>query len=439
METTVTKIDKAGSGTALFSIFGCLPALFGGVFVVSGLAFSFFAGVLPILQWYQSGNWQSTPCTILVSEISVSSDDGSSVYKPKVLYSYSWKGEPYQGTRFAWDESSYGSRASIENWMKPYPVGKQTTCFVNPDAPRDAVLVRDFPKISLFIIGFGMVFVVVGTCIAWAMTAFAKQKRNMLKRLSTLPKPTTLQSTNAMSARVPHSQQTEVNSAATTASPLPVSAAVPYETGDSNQPLVLQPEVSGWVVLIVVLLFTLFWNGVVGIFVVEIIFVEQNAPLLKKLFLTPFVLIGLGLFAGFIYTLLGLFNPKPILVCSDSWLYPGSEFELSWMMKGNASRIKKMTVTIEGAESATYRQGTSTRTETSTFYTTTVAEIVDPQAMAESYHLVRIPQDAMHTFNANHSKVKWQVRFHGEIAWWPDINTTFPITVLPPLPFKKDE
>ncbi len=93
----------------------------------------------------------------------------------------------------------------------------------------------------------------------------------------------------------------------------------------------------------------------------------MDPPIFMVLFLTPFVLIGIGLMVAVVYTFLGLFNPKPVLVCSDRWLYAGSEFELSWMMQGNVSRIKKLTVYVEGTESVTYRQGTSTRTESKLF------------------------------------------------------------------------
>jgi hypothetical protein len=219
---------------------------------------------------------------------------------------------------------------------------------------------------------------------------------------------------------------------------MPISASVPHETGETNEPLVIQPKAGRWGALLGVLFICCFWNGIISVFLFST-FNDKNGPqIFLLLFLTPFILIGLGLIAAVGYTFLGLFNPKPVLVCSDRWLYAGSEFELSWMMKGNVSRIKKLTVYLEGMETVSYRQGTSTRTESNLFYSQPIAEVTSADQIAESYHAVKIPEDTMHTFDTTSNKVLWQVRFAGEIPWWPDVSDTFEITVLPPLPYRKD-
>lgn len=222
------------------------------------------------------------------------------------------------------------------------------------------------------------------------------------------------------------------------AAEIPISTVVPHETGDANEPLIIQPSSGRWVALVAMLFICGFWNGIVSVFLYNMFDQKGGMQIFMVLFLTPFVLIGLGLMVAVVYSFLALFNPQPVLVCSDRWLYAGSEFELSWMMKGNSAKVRKLTVFLEGTESVTYRQGTSTRTESNVFYSIAVAEVTDPAQIAEGYHLVTIPENSMHTFDAANNKIQWQVRFAGEIPWWPDVTDTFPITILPPLPYRKD-
>ncbi len=86
-----------------------------------------------------------------------------------MTYTYQWKGDDYQGTRFAWDSTSYGSRSSIEKWMSRIQQGEIDFCYVDPSNPKEAVLVRSFPTIVLFIIPFSLVFVAVGVAVAWGV------------------------------------------------------------------------------------------------------------------------------------------------------------------------------------------------------------------------------------------------------------------------------
>ena len=127
-----------------------------------------------------------------------------------------------------------------------------------------------------------------------------------------------------------------------------------------------------------------------------------------------------------------LFNPKTVAVCSHSYLQPGSEFEISWLQKGNSKRIRKLILTLEGKEQVTYRQGTNTRTETSVFFSERILETVDPSEISRGFREVKIPDEAMHTFDAANNKIIWTLQIHGEIPYWPDILDDFTITVYPP-------
>jgi hypothetical protein len=42
-----------------------------------------------------------------------------------------------------------------------------------------------------------------------------------------------------------------------------------------------------------------------------------------------------------------------------------------------------------------------------------------------------IPDDTMHSFEAQNNKIDWELAVEGEIKRWPDVKSSFEITVLP--------
>jgi hypothetical protein len=129
---------------------------------------------------------------------------------------------------------------------------------------------------------------------------------------------------------------------------------------------------------------------------------------------------------------LALFNPQPTLVCSQQYIYPGQEFELSWLFEKSAGRIQELIIFVEGTEQVSYRQGTSTRTETNVFYRHQVVQTSNAAEIAQGMRLTTLPANVMHTFTTSNNKIIWQIRFHGVIARWPDVRDVFTMDVLPP-------
>ncbi len=145
----------------------------------------------------------------------------------------------------------------------------------------------------------------------------------------------------------------------------------PVEEGRDNGPQVLKTSTSRGCIFAFVLFFAIVWNVVVSLFLGSTIHTwrqQGNAPVGQLLFMTPFVLVGIGTMIAVVYLFLGLFNPKPTVVCSDQYIYPGSEIEFSWMFQGSTARISRLRLIFEGTESVSYRQGTSTRTDSSVFF-----------------------------------------------------------------------
>lgn len=145
-----------------------------------------------------------------------------------------------------------------------------------------------------------------------------------------------------------------------------------------------------------------------------------------------FSLMSLALVVSAIYKTLQAGNPRPTLVCSHRDWYPGTEVEISWLFSSNVNRISQLRISIEGAETVSYRQGTTTRTEKATFFNHTLVDTDDISSMTTGYALVALPADTMHTFIADRNKVEWALRVKGTIKNWPDIDDEFPVVVLPP-------
>ena len=120
------------------------------------------ACVQPTIMWWESMSWAEVPCKIDSAVVRLDPKTKAAAYLPDVRYRYQWNDRTYHGTRFAWDTSSYSRKSSIEKWIEPFPAGKETVCFVNPNQPEEAVLLRSFPKPTLLVNTVIFFFIAVG-------------------------------------------------------------------------------------------------------------------------------------------------------------------------------------------------------------------------------------------------------------------------------------
>jgi hypothetical protein len=183
-------------------------------------------------------------------------------------------------------------------------------------------------------------------------------------------------------------------------------------------------------------LVSLFWNGIVAVFVVSIgkEWAQGSWPIFPTLFLTPFVAVGVGLLAGAGYYLLACFNPRPVVEIAPTGVTVGGSSTVRWSFTGRPSRITRLTITLEGREEATYQQGTSSRTDKETFHSARLFDSTGAWDIPRGEVRVSIPGRTMHTFSADHNKIVWVLKLHGDIPHWPDVDEELPATVLPAPP-----
>ena len=200
-----------------------------------------------------------------------------------------------------------------------------------------------------------------------------------------------------------------------------------------GNPVELESAASPAAKLFGIVLFALLWNGIVSIFVWQVIKGWQSGrpDWMLTIFIVPFVLVGLGVVGGIFYFALALANPRPKLVLLPAMPRLGDDLRIEWRFTGRSSRIHHLTVVIEGQEEATYQRGTDTHTDTEVFATLGLVDTVNDWEIGKGVSEVSLPEDTMHSFAALHNKIVWSIKVEGEIHRWPDVDDEFPISVRP--------
>lgn len=360
----------------------------GLVFALIGGAVTWAIAVNPMLEARAARSWREVPCKIQSASVqSQRGSKGGSTYRIEVVYDYEFDGRKFAGDRYNFISGSSSSRQWREDAVQRLKNEPNPICYVNPDEPSESVLSRELGNDAWFGL-IPLVFVIVGGAL------FLNARK--------------LAGKSAGARGVPM--------------PMPQQRVVSLAHGGFE----LKPATSPKAACAGMGCVALFWNGIVWA-----IFLQPNMPTAPRIFLMIFVFIGLGLFGGFGYFLLSMFNPKPTLVADVDSVQLGQSIHLKWSFDGNTTRISHLEILLSAKESATYRRGTTTATDHSFFVHEKVFETRDRVSIAAGSVTLTIPADSMHSFEGANNKITWTVTLHGDIAKWPDVNLEFPITVLP--------
>lgn len=143
------------AGRWYLAFLGLSLVLVGGVFVwLLGRSY---------LRAREMRGWPEVACVILSSELEEKRHDENSPleFRQELSFGYEWQGLPRTGTHLTLRSNPWSSKRELmEARIREYPVGKSTTCRVNPTNPDFAVLKTDslapgysiwFP--GLFVVG----------------------------------------------------------------------------------------------------------------------------------------------------------------------------------------------------------------------------------------------------------------------------------------------
>lgn len=371
--------------------------IFGLFLILPGLAIAFFLGVRPLRMVHRAQNWTATPAKVLASSVHTHRGTDSTTYSVHIEYVYEWNGVEYRSNRFGFasgSSSGYRQKAEI---VRNFPPGHAFEAFVDPENPDQAVIHRGFQWRYLGTLGIGLLFTFSGLFLLLGGRRAARP-----------------------------------GSRSDTQTFLP-----PLPRADARGIILLQPDLSPWRKALGMLVFALFWNAVVSVFVFQVWqSARSGSPnILLMLFLIPFVLIGVGTVFGFFYTLLAAFNPRLLLLLSPSWPQPGGSFTLDWEFQGNSDRLAGYSLVLEGLEQIQYTTGSgkhrSHHLREQLFYQQTLLQNHAPSRLSENTLTVALPADLPHSFHAPNNRIVWRIRLHGPIRFWPDLHQTFPLVVLP--------
>lgn len=373
--------------------------LFSGVFLLVGLGAFCALGVRPALKLLDAREWREVECRVLSSEVRSHRSDDSTTYSVYILYAYEVGGREFRSDRYDFmggSSSGYDSKAEV---VAQYPAGGRARCFVDPEAPGEAVLDRDFR--AVYLIGLlPLLFVVAGL----VGLLFALRKDSAPRDVSAGP---------------------DVGG---------VTYREVEETWRAEEgAVVLKSRGTPAGKFIALVLIALFWNGIVSIFVWQVVagFRKGDPDWALTLFISLFVFVGLILVGAGVYQFLALFNPRVHITLQTSPARLGTPEGVAWEVKGNVGRLARLTLTCEGREEATYRRGTRTCTDKSVFARIVIADLGRGGQLAQGRTDLTIPGGLVPTFSAPNNKILWSLKVHGEVPHWPDVSEEFELTVLP--------
>lgn len=363
---------------------------FGIPFFAAGLFFCWIGALQPIFKVLSSANWPEVSCVISTSAVKSHSSSDGTTYSVDIQFHYQYEDSSYTGGSYNFSKmNSSGSTGKYEITSR-YPVGSEHRCWVNPADPDEAVLSRDLPGIVYFVIPFTSVFMIVGLGIS--LGSLGLMPRKWKEKVYSRHKP--------------------------------------VEDVDEGERW-LKPGIGGKGKFIGALFVALFWNGITSVFVLQVIrgFFEGDPEWFLTLFMLPFVLIGLIMVGAVFYFFIALFNPRVELCLSEARPRLGQQVRLVWRSSGSLHRVERLNIILHGREAATYRRGTDSVTDHSTFFRQVVFETDQPGAHTSGEIDFSIPGDSMHSFDGGSNKIEWRLLVKGSIRRWPDIDEAYPLTV----------
>lgn len=374
---------------------GCLVVFF-SVFAFLGALGFWAAAVRPGLALARARSWRPASCVVLSSKVT---ESGSSkpTYKVDILFAYSVDGKSYQSRQYRFDDYSSSGRQSKDEIVARFPPGTQTPCWVDPADPRQAVIDRDLSP--AYLVGlFPLIFFAIGAGgIGWALH-------------------------NARRKDAPAGVQ--------------VNPAVAFGVSASAEsgPLELRPTATPLGKLVAITLITLFWDGMVSVFLVNLYSswgTGSRPDGCAVVFFIPFVFVGLLLIFATVRQLLVLFNPRVHLILTPGSLPVGGMGSLEWRLSGRGGGVRRLRIVLEGREEAWYQSGKSTQTVRNVFASIAVVDTAAEAEIPAGSARIDVPADLPPSFKATHNKIVWTLKVTCEIAGWPDSDDDYEVLVYP--------
>lgn len=164
---------------------------FGLIFLLAGLGVGFFYfGILS--RWYEVRDWVEVPCFIESTDLERKTSEKSEMHVVRAAYRYEYEGRFYKGEGVALSDQadSFGDyQQRVFSILDEHRrEGRPFRCYVNPDAPEEAVIFRQARwPILLFMSIFPLVFPLVGGLVSVSGMMGLKKNRQEKANQSRYP------------------------------------------------------------------------------------------------------------------------------------------------------------------------------------------------------------------------------------------------------------
>lgn len=377
---------------------------FFSVFALAGLGILFFVVVPAAIKYSAAKGWQETPAKVIWSKLRSHSSDDGTTYSVDIFYRYAFNDRVYRSNTGSYTRSSSSGRASKEKIIKAHPRGAKIVCYVNPEKPWQAIRKRDLGWSALFAL-FPLPFIAIGIGGLWWM--LRKHKKNTPTQNPYL----TGSNKSGDSSFQGHKKYTQPE-------------------------IEFTPRAKRVKALLGILFFAAFWCGITSIFVVIAVksWLRDNPEWFLTIFITPFVIIGIGSVIYSLYSFLRIFSPAPTIKLKPSAISMDGSAEVSWNVSSGMGSIRHFSIYLIGEEEATYQQGTDTKTAEETFYEEAIIDTHDPRIISRGTAHLELSTAAtaiMPSWKGKHNRIRWSLIVIGKISLWPDIADTYEIEIQP--------
>ncbi len=377
-------------------------------------------------EWRVNHEFVATTCKVLETRVGERRGEDGPLFRPEIKIEYEVGGTTYRDWHYdihhqKIDGGYSGGRENVQAILDRFALSgtakeSRYPCWYDPMNPSVAVLVRGYRRWVWWAFTVPASFVVIGaggliyTLLQWGKSA--EQRAVMAQRAQ---------------------ERDFFGAGGGEPSPylfVPAGTDITSSPGTRLSFRLPMTKSPGWA-LFGTLVFCVVWN--VSVFAAILIGLRMAGWFLAMV--VPLGLIGLGAIVLFLRQLVVATRIGPTLLeISDHPLQPGGRYRLFLSQSGRLT-IRDLRVSLVCAETATYRQGTNSRTETQEVQRHELFRRqqfdIERGLPFEAELEFSVPEGAMHSFKADHNEINWALRVESDMAGRPNHHRSFPVIVRP--------
>jgi len=403
--------------------------VFCSIFLI-GLVFFLLHGITWVLpQWKMLSESVAAVCTVLEVRIEERIEESATLSRPEIRIEFTsnegtivriWT---YNADTLTQSGGFSTNRNTAEKIVAPFEPGKSYTCWYHPNEPEKAVLKRETSVWGWYFLAIPICLMLSGAGgIWWSLRIFNVSEERLAasnEKNKTSPLALIGGVSPPLFPMVPDSRIINESPGTSLAFRLPTTSL---------------PSIR----LIVLTIFTVFWNAISWTILVWTLYHSSGARhelFYSTIFGLVFCGFGLLLTIWILRDLLTAFGIGPTLFeISDHPIYPGRKYRILVIQTGML-RFRTLNIALVCEEIARFRQGTDTITSRKKVYTQPLFfredfETTRNEPLRQEFFM-RLPHGAMHSMGLEHNEIAWKIVLRADLLNLPELHCECPIIVLP--------